>query len=70
MFYGPNIPDLFRRAAELVDNVLRGAKPADIPIEQPTVFDFVVNLTPAKALGLDVPPMLLGRSELRCRVPT
>ena len=58
MSYGPNFPDLFRRAAELVDKFLRGKKPADIPVEQPTKFDLVINLTTAKALGLDVPPML------------
>jgi ABC-type uncharacterized transport system substrate-binding protein len=55
MSYGPNFPALFRRAAELVDKVLRGTKPADIPVEQPTKFDLVINLKTAKALGLDVP---------------
>ena len=55
MSYGPNFPDLFRRAADYVDKILRGAKPADIPVEQPTKFDLVVNLTTAKALGLDDP---------------
>jgi hypothetical protein len=58
--YGPNIPDLFRRAADHVDKILRGAKPADIPVEQPTKFDLVINLTTAKALGLEVPPTLLA----------
>jgi putative ABC transport system substrate-binding protein len=63
MSYGPNYPDLFRRAAELVDKILRGAKPADLPVEQPTRFDLVVNLITAKALGLTVPRMLLGRAD-------
>jgi putative tryptophan/tyrosine transport system substrate-binding protein len=59
MSYGPNFPDLFRRAADLVDKILRGAKPADIPVEQPTKFDLVFNLTTAKALGLTIPHNLL-----------
>jgi len=61
--YGPNWLDQSRRAAHHVDNILRGAKPADIPVEQPTKFDLVVNLTTAKVLGLDVPPSLLARAD-------
>jgi putative tryptophan/tyrosine transport system substrate-binding protein len=63
MSYGPNFPDLFRHAAEYVDKILRGAKPADIPVEQPTKFDLVVNLVTAKVLGLTVPPTLLARAD-------
>jgi putative ABC transport system substrate-binding protein len=61
--YGPNLPDLFRRAADFVDKILRGAKPGDIPVEQPTKFDLVINLTTAKALGISIPPTLLTRAN-------
>jgi putative ABC transport system substrate-binding protein len=60
MSYGPNWPSMWRRAADLVDKILRGAKPADIPVEQPTEFDLVINLTTAKALGLTIPDKLLA----------
>jgi putative tryptophan/tyrosine transport system substrate-binding protein len=63
MSYGPNLPALFRRAAEIVDKILHGTKLADIPVEQPTKFDLVINLTTAKALGLEVPPTLLARAD-------
>jgi putative ABC transport system substrate-binding protein len=63
MSYGPNYPELFRRAADYVDKILRGTKPGGIPVEQPTKFDLVVNLTTAKALGLNVPPSLLARAD-------
>ena len=63
MSYGPNIPDLFRRAGDYVDKILRGAKPADMPIEQPTKFDLIVNLKTAKALEIDISPALLARAD-------
>ena len=63
MSYGPNFPDLFRRAGDYVDKILRGAKPADLPVEQPTKFDLVINLTTAKALGLKIPEAFLLRTD-------
>jgi len=63
MSYGPNFPDLYRRAAEFVDKILRGTKPSDIPIEQPTKFDLVINLTTAKALGFQISDQLLALAD-------
>jgi putative tryptophan/tyrosine transport system substrate-binding protein len=62
MSYGPNYSDLWRRAADLVDKISRGAKPADIPVEQPVKFDLIVNLATAKAIGLSIPLSFLVRA--------
>jgi ABC-type uncharacterized transport system substrate-binding protein len=63
MAYGPSLPDMYKRAAMHVDHILKGAKAADLPIERPTRFTLVINVKTAKAIGLEIPPIMLARAD-------
>ena len=63
MTYGPNVPDLFRRASTYIDKILKGARPSDLPMQQPMTFELVINQKTAKKLGIVVPPTLIARSD-------